>query len=114
LRGRDLDYAFADLNERIALDRRFDLAICVEVAEHLRPEHGPSLVDDLCRLSEAVLFGAALPHQPGKGHINCRPHHGMRRTAFDVYHPLLVNPAVLADRRWRLSRLPGELLARST
>lgn len=49
---------------------RFDLAINLEVAEHLPPNRAESLVDDLCRLSDSVLFGAAVPGQGGKGHIN--------------------------------------------
>lgn len=50
----------------------FDLALCLEVAEHLPPECDAALVDLLCRLAPVVLFSAAVPHQPGNGHINCR------------------------------------------
>lgn len=51
----------------------FELAICLEVAEHLPTESGPQLVDSLCR-SKTVLFSAATPGQPGIGHINCQTH----------------------------------------
>jgi hypothetical protein len=63
-----------DLNDEIAVTDRFDLVISVEVAEHLDPERGPGFVRDLCRAGDVVLFGAALPRQPGDGHVNCRPH----------------------------------------
>ena len=67
-------FRYQDLNNTIELERRFDLAISVEVAEHVQPTGGPTFVDDVCRASDQVLFGAALPRQPGDGHINCRPH----------------------------------------
>jgi len=51
---------------------RFDLAISLEVAEHLRPERSESLVRDLAGLADVVLFAAAIPFQGGAGHINER------------------------------------------
>lgn len=51
---------------------RFDLAACLEVAEHLPPERAEGLVADLCRLSRTVLFSAAIPGQGGAGHLNER------------------------------------------
>jgi SAM-dependent methyltransferase len=49
---------------------RFDLAVCLEVAEHLRPERAESFVADLCKLAPVILFSAAIPGQGGTGHIN--------------------------------------------
>lgn len=51
----------------------YDLAICLEVAEHLPPSTGPLLVAGLAQ-APTVLFSAATPGQPGVGHINCRDH----------------------------------------
>lgn len=51
----------------------WDLAICLEVAEHLPEASGPLLVDGLSK-AKAVLFSAATPGQPGVNHINCKPH----------------------------------------
>jgi SAM-dependent methyltransferase len=50
--------------------RRFDLAICVEVAEHLPESSSEELVKHLCSLSDYVLFSAAIPYQTGVGHVN--------------------------------------------
>ena len=50
-----------------------DLAICLEVAEHLPAESAEPLVRGLAQ-AELVLFSAATPGQPGVGHINCQPH----------------------------------------
>jgi len=52
---------------------RFDVCLCIEVAEHLRPRSGPALVDGLTRLSDTVVFTAATPGQKGTAHINERP-----------------------------------------
>jgi SAM-dependent methyltransferase len=51
----------------------FDLAYCFEVAEHLPPALGDSLVDALCGLAQKVVFSAAPPGQGGVGHINEHP-----------------------------------------
>lgn len=51
----------------------WDLAICLELAEHLPAESAETLVAELAK-AEAVLFSAATPGQPGIGHINCQPH----------------------------------------
>lgn len=51
---------------------RFDLAVCLEVAEHLSPGRADSLIEDLCAVAPVVLFSAAVPGQPGNGHVNCQ------------------------------------------
>lgn len=61
----------ANLNREFPkFDRRFDLALCLEVAEHLKPARAKALVEYLCSLSDVVLFSAAIPYQGGNGHIN--------------------------------------------
>lgn len=61
-----------DLSTPLALSRRFDLAVCLEVAEHLTDPAGRVLVKCLGRAASAVLFSAAIPSQGGTGHINER------------------------------------------
>jgi SAM-dependent methyltransferase len=51
----------------------YDLAICLEVAEHLPVEAAYWLVSGLAE-AQRVLFSAATPGQPGIGHVNCQPH----------------------------------------
>lgn len=48
----------------------FELALCLEVAEHLDAEAGDRLVHALCGVAPTVLFSAAIPGQGGHGHIN--------------------------------------------
>jgi SAM-dependent methyltransferase len=52
------------------IDRKYDLVLCLEVVEHIRPHRAPDLVARLCALSDKVLFSAAIPFQGGVGHIN--------------------------------------------
>lgn len=50
--------------------RRFDLAVCLEVAEHLSAGSAAGLVDLLVEAAPLVLFSAAVPGQGGSGHVN--------------------------------------------
>lgn len=60
----------ADLRKPLALEQRFELAMCLEVAEHLPEDAASTLVDSLVQLSDVVLFSAAVPGQGGDGHLN--------------------------------------------
>ena len=60
----------ADLSRPLNLERRFDLAICLEVAEHLSPERAEGFVAELTGAADFVLFSAAIPFQGGYGHVN--------------------------------------------
>jgi SAM-dependent methyltransferase len=59
-----------DLTEPIRLGERFDLVLCLEVAEHLDQAYAPGLIDSLVKLGPRVLFSAAIPHQGGTHHVN--------------------------------------------
>ncbi len=59
-----------DLRKPLRIERRFDLAISLEVAEHLPPSCAEDFVDSLVRLAPAVLFSAAIPFQGGTDHLN--------------------------------------------
>jgi SAM-dependent methyltransferase len=60
----------ADLARPLALGRRFDLAVSVEVGEHLPAAAAATFVESLVRLSDVVLFSAAVPFQGGTDHVN--------------------------------------------
>lgn len=60
-----------DLTKPWSVGRKFEAAICLEVAEHLPPSASHSLVAALCEHAPLVVFSAAAPHQPGQNHINC-------------------------------------------
>lgn len=65
-------FGTVDLESDFSLGERFDLVQCLEVAEHLSPASGPTLVASLVRHGEVVLFSAASPGQGGEFHINER------------------------------------------
>ena len=52
---------------------QYDLAISIEVAEHLPPELGERLVDVCTKSAQLVVFSAAVPGQGGQGHVNEQP-----------------------------------------
>lgn len=60
----------ADLSEPLVVDRSFDLALCLEVAEHLSQSSASTLITSLAKLAPAVLFSAAVPFQGGTEHKN--------------------------------------------
>lgn len=49
---------------------KYDLCLCLEVAEHISEGRADVLIEMLCKLSDHVLFSAAIPGQGGTGHIN--------------------------------------------
>ncbi len=59
-----------DLSAPVQLERTFDLAMSMEVAEHVAGESADTFVRSLTRHSDMILFGAAIPFQGGYRHIN--------------------------------------------
>lgn len=62
----------SDLEQALPPEARYDLAVSVEVAEHLTQNRAAGFVGDLTALAPVVLFSAAIPGQEGFGHINER------------------------------------------
>jgi SAM-dependent methyltransferase len=48
----------------------WDLAVSLEVAEHLAPSSAEAFVRGLAQLAPALLFSAAIPSQGGRHHVN--------------------------------------------
>jgi SAM-dependent methyltransferase len=59
-----------DLTSPLSIGRTFDIAICLEVAEHLPGTTAPVLIDTLVNLAPIIVFSAAHPGQGGSGHLN--------------------------------------------
>lgn len=59
-----------DLTTPLKLDRRFDLALSLEVAEHLPASAAGVFVQNLCAAADVVVFSAAIPGQGGRRHVN--------------------------------------------
>lgn len=60
------------LNESFSLGRKFDVALCLEVGEHLDEAHAKTLITNLVAHSDCIYFSAACPGQPGQFHLNCQ------------------------------------------
>lgn len=91
----------ADLTRPLVLNRRFDLAMSLEVGEHLPPDAAGTFVASLCRHSDLILFSAAVPGQGGEHHVNERLASYwaelFRRHGYEPFD--LVRPNVWADER---------------
>jgi SAM-dependent methyltransferase len=59
-----------DLTSPPPLGRTFDLAMSIEVAEHLPPTAADDFIRYLTTLAPIVLFSAAVPGQRGTNHLN--------------------------------------------
>jgi SAM-dependent methyltransferase len=64
------EFMVFDLQQSIFINNKFDLAISLEVAEHLDPNAADTFVANLVAASNVVLFSAAIPKQGGQNHIN--------------------------------------------
>lgn len=64
------NFVKCNLEERINVQKKYDLAMSLEVAEHLSKERAKSFVNDLTNMSDCIMFSAAIIGQGGEGHIN--------------------------------------------
>lgn len=60
----------ADLEHSLSFNRTFDLAVSLEVAEHLSDAASRTFVKNLTDAAPVILFSAAIPGQGGTHHIN--------------------------------------------
>jgi SAM-dependent methyltransferase len=90
-----IDFRSVDLNKPFAIAEKFELAMSLEVAEHLDLLAAPAFVKSLTEASDTVLFSAAYTMQGGTNHINEQPHtywallfaeHGS--VPFDLFRPV--------------------------
>jgi SAM-dependent methyltransferase len=59
-----------DENFGSELIEKVNLAVCLEVVEHLTAKTGDKIVNFLCDKTDVILFSAAIPNQTGENHIN--------------------------------------------
>jgi hypothetical protein len=64
------NFISVDIEKPLPAGRKSDLALCLEVAEHLQISSAESLVSSLVSLSEIIIFSAAVPGQGGQNHLN--------------------------------------------
>ena len=86
------EFARVDLRFPFAPPHTFDLALCIEVVEHIEQEWAPLLVDTLAGCADTILLTAATPGQGGTQHVNEQPHEYWL-TMFNERHGYIVHPA---------------------
>lgn len=104
IEDKRIEFRPQSLEEPVTADERFDLAISLEVAEHLGEARAESFVEDLCALSDCVMFGDAIPLQPGTAHVNCQWQSWWAELferrgylAFDAFRPRVWNDAEIPE-----------------
>ena len=64
------EFKEVDLEENFDLIKKYDLAISLEVAEHLSEKSADIFIRNLISAGKVILFAAAIPLQGGQNHIN--------------------------------------------
>ena len=89
------EFIEADLEQPIRLEKKYDLVLSLEVAEHLAPSVAETFVQSLVNSGNIIVFSAAAPLQGGQNHLNEQwlsywkekfARHGLK--CFDILRPL--------------------------
>jgi len=90
-----------NLAEEWSLGRKFEVVLCLEVAEHIDAARAGLFVRNLAAHGDTIFFSAACPGQGGQHHVNCQ---------WPVYWQQLFNATgfVCDDAaRWRIWEMAG-------
>ena len=94
-----------DLETFFKSEKKFDLAISLEVAEHLSIDSADVFVQTLSGLSETIIFSAAITNQGGQNHINeqepkywIEKFENLEYKLFDILRPVFLGKNVLVFR----------------
>ncbi|MGZ4384189.1 MAG: class I SAM-dependent methyltransferase [Gaiellaceae bacterium] len=89
------------LDRSLDLGKRFDLAVSLEVAEHLPERMAKQFVATIVRHAPCALFSAAIPYQGGTRHVNEQwPDYWAALFAAHGYEPVdAIRPLVWSDPR---------------
>lgn len=68
------NFLILNLEHPKPINKKFDLVISLEVAEHLSPASTDDFIDFLTSLGDVIVFSAAIPGQGGTNHVNERWH----------------------------------------
>jgi SAM-dependent methyltransferase len=97
----EIEFRPINLENEEPRPERCDLALSLECAEHVSERAGYRIVKCLCDSADVVLFGAAIPGQGGKHHVNEQWQSYWIRlfgaNGFDAYD--VVRPACWNDKR---------------
>lgn len=92
-----------DLSKPLNLNRKFDLVMSLEVAEHLPVSSAEDFVTSLTQHGDFIFFSAAAPFQTGTGHVNENwTEYWANLFAEKGYEPL----DILRDEIWHETAIP--------
>ena len=96
---REKNFLHKNLTSIIDLPKKYDLAISLEVAEHIEENFSNIFIDNLTQASEIILFSAAIPGQRGSGHVNEQwPEYWIEKFKTKGYLPVdLIRPYIWQD-----------------
>jgi hypothetical protein len=98
----DADVTVADLaHDKINLNRAYDLALSIEVGEHLPEASANSFCDCLVNAANVLVFSAAIPRQGGVDHINeQKPQYWVDKFWSREFVPLeIIRPSIAGEPR---------------
>jgi hypothetical protein len=62
-----------DLTQSLEIKKRPNtVGLCLEVLEHIEDIHWKTVLENMTKSCDFIIFSAAVPGQGGTGHINCR------------------------------------------
>ncbi len=67
------NFILFDLRDPFDAKQKFDLCLCLEVAEHIEEKHSDQLLQNLTGSADTIIFTAAPPGQEGVDHCNLKP-----------------------------------------
>lgn len=68
------DFEKVDLRFPYIPKQKYDLALCIETAEHIEEEYADIFLDTVVSSADNIFFTAATPGQRGSYHFNEQPH----------------------------------------
>lgn len=97
------EYKKIDLTKPVDLGEKFDVAVSLEVAEHISEEYSDVFIQNITKHADVVLFSAAVPQQGGTNHLNEQwPEYWAEKFALLGYDTL----DFLRDRLWTDAKCP--------
>jgi trans-aconitate methyltransferase len=94
-------FTAVDLSKPISIGERYDLAVCLEVIEHLPDAVAARLIQELTTAASCIMFSAAIPGQGGQHHINEQwPEHWHEMFSANGFKPFdCFRPHLFGERR---------------
>lgn len=92
------NFKIMNFDENITLNKKYDLALCLEVIEHINEKYADRMVRNLSNISDVIVFSAAIPFQGGQNHINeqwldywQKKFNDNNYSLFDIIRPMIWN-----------------------